>query len=612
MSSPMPAAAHAAVPEDDLPAAFRAFEKFERELGSPYDPDNIFSFRRAAETDEREEFPEAPVQHAFEAGWREHYIPAALGGRLRSFEELWLRLRALSRRDATLALIEFANLFGGVPIWVAGNPEQQAHAAAALRSGRRLSAAFHERAHGSDMACNELLAERDGAGWRLTGEKWCISGGSRSHVFVVYARTGALADPRGHSLLLVDKQDLPEGAWRPLPKLRTLGVRGADLSGLQLLQARVSAGALLGAEGGALEVMLRGFQLTRSLFTGLVLGLGDSALRLALEFTADRRLYGERVIALPYTRRLIADAFADLLVSECLGLAAVRTLDVATPQAALCSSVVKAYVPESIDQVVRTLFAALGARAFLRETFRWGAFQKIARDCPGMRVGHFNTAVSLSHLGVQLALIARQRRPGRARPAASASDTARVFDLNEPAVGFRAGALALTVRDRAELVDGLDEARARLDGLAGVEPAVAERLRVLTDVLLDERERQWREIGELARTRPGQSLPRAAELFDLARASATLHAGAAALQMWLGNRARLGEFFTRGEWLCLGLGRVATAFYRRPDPVPAEWVDALAGEAERRLRGDRLFSIVPAALAATPAEPPAEAPPGVL
>ena len=584
-----------------MPASFRELEAFERELGSPYDPAAPISFRHAVELDEREEFPAEAIRRLLAGGLREHYVPASLGGRLQSFEALMLRLRALSRRDATIALTEFSNLFGSVPVWVAGSDAQRLRVAEALRSGRRIAAAMHEKAHGSDMLANDVRADRVPGGWQLSGEKWCVNGGE---LYSVLARTGAAGDSRGFSLLLVDTAELPAGRWARLPRIRTLGVRGADIGGVRFEGAAVAADAMVGAEGAGLEVMLRGFQITQTLFSSLALGLADTALRLALEFVVTRRLYGERVIDTPYTRKLVADAFLDLLVGDCLALAATRALDTATAQASIYGRVVKAYLPEALEATIRSLFSVLGARAFLRESFRWGMFQKILRDYAGLRVGHFNTAVSLSQLGAQLTILARPRPAGHASEVAAG--VAALVDLEREPRGFDPRRLALANRGQDDLLEGLDQAREAVEGLREPEAEVRVRLRGLAAELIGERNRQREQLSALAASRPGPALQRSAELFEVARASAALHAGAAALHMWLANRERLGGFFGRGRWLCLALDRVCVGFHRRPQPAPEGWLDDVATEACDRLRNDRLFSIVPAALPVTPASADAE------
>ena len=86
-----------------IPPQYRTAESFERDFGDPADPRSRLSFATALELDEREEYPSE--QHALLDAWHlpERYIPAECGGQLKSFEEVLALLRALSRRDLTVA-----------------------------------------------------------------------------------------------------------------------------------------------------------------------------------------------------------------------------------------------------------------------------------------------------------------------------------------------------------------------------------------------------------------------------------------------------------------------------------------------------------------------------
>ena len=59
---------------------------------------------------------------------------------------------------------------------------------------------------------------RDGATWRLDGEKWLINNATRGQLMCVLARTDPAGGPRGFSLFLVDKRELADGSFRCLPK----------------------------------------------------------------------------------------------------------------------------------------------------------------------------------------------------------------------------------------------------------------------------------------------------------------------------------------------------------------------------------------------------------
>ncbi|MFD0392030.1 hypothetical protein ACFQ3Z_01700 [Streptomyces nogalater] len=97
---------------------------------------------------------------------------------------------------------------------------------------------------------------------------------------------------RGFGLFLVDRDRLPPGAWQVLPKVRTHGIRGADISGFVLHGAQVPADALIGGPGDGIALVLKSLQLTRTACVGLSLGAADHALRLTRDFVTRRELYG--------------------------------------------------------------------------------------------------------------------------------------------------------------------------------------------------------------------------------------------------------------------------------------------------------------------------------
>src|SRR5215213_1291132 len=83
---------------------YEAAQALESFLGNPLNPENTFSFARSVEQDEREEYPEQACRMLDEWGLASYYIPADIGGRLSSYEELLALLRVVGRRDLTVAI----------------------------------------------------------------------------------------------------------------------------------------------------------------------------------------------------------------------------------------------------------------------------------------------------------------------------------------------------------------------------------------------------------------------------------------------------------------------------------------------------------------------------
>ena len=227
----------------------------ESHLGDPGRPEVAFSFAQALQYDEREDYPLVSQSRIDAWELAEHLIPVELGGRLRTTEELLALIRVVARRDLTVAISFGANLLAALPVWIAGTPSQRQAVAEILRSRRGLALAATERGHGSDLLANGLRADPVDEGFRLSGEKWLILNAQRSAAIVVFARTRRSSGPRCFSLFLLDKERLDPTAWEPLPREPTLGLRGADVSGVRFRSCLVPRDTMVGPPGRAYETL---------------------------------------------------------------------------------------------------------------------------------------------------------------------------------------------------------------------------------------------------------------------------------------------------------------------------------------------------------------------
>ena len=104
---------------------YLAAEKLEIYLGSPFIAENGFSFENAAALDENEIFPEECINTLHDWGFHHYYIPESVGGKLRSFDELLLLTRVVSRRDLSVAITDAHTLLGSIPVWIGGTEQQK-------------------------------------------------------------------------------------------------------------------------------------------------------------------------------------------------------------------------------------------------------------------------------------------------------------------------------------------------------------------------------------------------------------------------------------------------------------------------------------------------------
>ncbi len=558
---------------------YESTRELERFLGNPYEGRGAFSFARAMAHDEAETFPEEGCALLDDWGLHRFYVPAPLGGALASFQELASLTRAVARRDLTLAIGHAKTLLGCIAAWVGGSPALQRRLADRVLAGAPVALGLTERAHGSDLLATDTVARpATGGGYALSGEKWLINNGTRSRFVTVLARTGDRGAPRDLSLLLLDKEGLPEGALEVLPKIRTHGIRGADMSGFTLREAPVPADAVIGEPGGGLDLMLKGLFVTRSLIGNLSLGAADTALRVTLDFARTRRLYRGAMLDLANVRADLAGGFASLLAAECTSLCASRAIQFLPEQLAVVSAVAKYVVPTAMEALLQRLSTVLGARHYLREGHAGGIFQKMLRDNSLTSLFDGSTAVNLSAIGLQLPELARERH--RVEPAPAA-----LFDLQAPVPRFAPERISQVSRGRdSVLVAGASLCRRLREAPPDLSPDTRELLRTCAERLLRGVATLDAEVAQLARE-SRRSLVESPALFDLAAHYARLHAASACLCVWDANR-HADSFLGAGDWLAVALAGLLHAG-RPPAPVLERVLDRLLALHEQ----DAAFSL---------------------
>jgi alkylation response protein AidB-like acyl-CoA dehydrogenase len=586
-------AAQTSILPQDQPA--QGLEHF---LGNPSDPSRPFSFARSFAHDEAETLPDEACALLTKWGLQQFYIPEALGGRLRSFEQVGSLLRTVARRDMTVAWSHGLNtLFGAIHPWLWGSADQQARVARAIAEGSCVALGYTERGHGSDLVEIELSAEPANPGYRLTGEKWAIGNGTRSDMLTLFVRTRPQGGPGGFSLLLVDKRELDPATYEPILGLKTLGLRGADVSGIRFKGATLGATALIGAEGNALEQTLKGFQVTRSLVSPLLLGTGDTALRGAVSSAVDGGPDGTTVVQSPYHSDLLAGAFADLLACECLSRVTLRALHTIPAQGLITAAVAKYFVPTTMGAALRALSVGLGAGHYLRAPHNTGMFQKMLRDGAIVTVGHVSSLISLYSIGQQLRACAEHRNQLRVAYSEQPETRAELTcALGRELPAFDPTQLALSARGQDDVLAGF-LALPPDDLLRGAaDRHTAEFLVAAVRTLRSAIDEQDQLVLNAAAKRGAHFLASPA-CFQLAKRFCALFTAATCILVWHHNRETLQGFSARSEWLALTLHRLlAPLGLTLPTPPPAISAGVMHGLLTL-YREHRSFALAPLRLA---------------
>jgi len=317
-----------------------------------------------------------------------------------------------------------------------------------------------------------------------------------------------------------------------------------------------------------------------------------------MRFALSRRLYGASVFEIPEARRVLVEAFIDILICDCVAISAARSLHVAADQMSLWSAGAKYFVPARVERLIAELSVVMGARHYLRQDHDCGVFQKIWRESSAPGVIHLGGHLNLNLIGQQLRSWAGDGR-GRQKRQRQDADLERtlnsIFSLVAPLPDFDPQTLGLFNR-RQDLITQSAELCGVHIAAAGLEGETADILSAFAGTIVSEFGRQAEAFANLDQLY-GAVFTHPPELWALARRHCLLHAGASCLWMWLFNRESLGEFFARGEWLVLALDRLMTALVPPRGPIPTAFTDRVANELFRLHREDRLFSIIPLKLA---------------
>jgi alkylation response protein AidB-like acyl-CoA dehydrogenase len=422
---------------------YQAMIDLENFLGDIEDDSCVFSFKQAIRRDELEEFPTAGCNELQRWGLHHFYVPCEFGGKLNSFETLFSLLKLIARRDLTIAIGHGKTFLGASPVFVSGSEEQKVMLSKIILTGGIISLGLTEKNHGADLVANEVSAKNEKEYYYIQGEKWLINNATRCNVITILAKTDNNNSSRSHSVFLIDKASLHNHSYDCLPKLKTHGIRGADISGIKFNNLKLNKDKMISHEGSGLEVILKSLQISRMMCASLSLGAADTALRVTLDFILNRNLYNLNCMNIPYVNEVIINSYIDILTCDAISLSIVRCLHNCPQLMSLYSSIVKYFVPTTIEKVFDSLAATLGARFYLREEHKEGIFQKFMRDNSIVGLFDGSTMVNLQVIANQINQIAKNAFKNT-NDLTFENTLSSIFTLNIPTDKFDANKLKIS------------------------------------------------------------------------------------------------------------------------------------------------------------------------
>ena len=155
---------------------------------------------------------------------------------------------------------------------------------------------------GTDVMGMTTRADRspDGTFYTLNGTKmWItngtINGSDTGDVFLVYAKTGGVANRSGSSIssFIVEK-GMPGFSLGQQIKDK-LGMRASMTAELVFTDVSVPAENLVGAEGGAALCMVRNLEIERITLAAMSLGIAKRCIEIMSKYAQERKAFGKSI-----------------------------------------------------------------------------------------------------------------------------------------------------------------------------------------------------------------------------------------------------------------------------------------------------------------------------
>src|SRR5437588_1886629 len=343
---------------------------------------------RAAEWDEREEWPEENERVLAELGYLGFLIPEQYGGLGRSFLDAVIVLEEFARSCFTTALV--CHLFMNGPartITVVGSEEIKQRLLPKAATGEHfIVIAVSEPDAGSAVTDLATRADVQGDGSVvLSGRKSWVTGGARCTHALVFTRFGPepSTGARGIGAVVVPRDTAGFGIGRTDRKLGGRGTPEAELifDGCKLAPEWVLVPGNPQTTDG-FRTLMRAFGAERLGNCALCLGAAQAAYETSVAFTKERHQFGRPIAEFQGLQWKVADMALKLAAGRALLHQAARNAADGFPTP-WDTAITKTFINESMQEVCNSAIQLHGHHGYTVEA----AVERHWRDVRGMALG---------------------------------------------------------------------------------------------------------------------------------------------------------------------------------------------------------------------------------
>jgi acyl-CoA dehydrogenase len=320
---------------------------------------------RAAELDEREEFPWKLVKKAGELGLTTFAFPEELGG-LGITDELTncIITEELSWGCAGVATVLGGTHLASIPILLAGSDEQKRRLLKPIVEHNGLCAmALTEQGAGSDVAAMSTIARRDGDSYVLNGSKRFITNGGIADLYVIFATVDRNLGNKGVTAFIVpgDTPGLSGGK-----KEKKLGIRCSHTGEVLLDEVRVPVENRLGEEGSGFRLAMTMLDRSRPMVAAIALGIARAAYEHARDYAKERVQFGTPIAANQAIQFMLADMATKIQAARLMTWWSAKVTETGRPFP-YESSMAKNFASDVAMEVTTDAVQIFGGYGYIRE-----------------------------------------------------------------------------------------------------------------------------------------------------------------------------------------------------------------------------------------------------
>ena len=318
---------------------------------------------RAADFEERGEFPREVVRTLGRAGLLGLPYPEEFGGGAQPYEVYLQVLEVLAGRWLAVAEAVSVHTLACYPVATFGTDEQRKRWLPDLVGGELLGAyCLSEPQGGSDAAALTTRGERDGDDYVVTGTKAWITHAGVADFYNVFCRTSG-PGPDGISCVFAPAST---PGINPAAREKTMGLRSSPVAQIVFDGARVPAENLIGEEGSGFRIALSALDSGRLGIAACAVGLAQAALDYAVSYAKERDQFGRPIGEFQGMGFLLADMATQVSAARALTLHAARLRDAGAAYA-IEAAKAKLFASDTAMKVTTDAVQVLGGYGYVTD-----------------------------------------------------------------------------------------------------------------------------------------------------------------------------------------------------------------------------------------------------